>query len=104
MLNFFNLIHSKIPSEERPDAMSWSLRNHGRFDAKSFYHALSGQSDSTFPWKAVWRVKAPRRVAFFVWIAAWGKILTCDNLMRRGYTMAVGVACVEGDGKRGSIF
>uniref|UniRef100_A0A2N9IMC9 Reverse transcriptase domain-containing protein n=1 Tax=Fagus sylvatica TaxID=28930 RepID=A0A2N9IMC9_FAGSY len=45
-----------------PDAMSWSLHNHGRFDAKSFYHALSGQSDSTFPWKAVWRVKVPRRV------------------------------------------
>uniref|UniRef100_A0A2N9GD56 Reverse transcriptase domain-containing protein n=1 Tax=Fagus sylvatica TaxID=28930 RepID=A0A2N9GD56_FAGSY len=79
LLNFFHLIHSKIPREECPDAMSWSLHNHGRFEAKSFYHALSGQSDSTFPWKAVWKVKAPRRVAFFVWTAAWGKILTCDN-------------------------
>ncbi len=49
LLNFFILIHSKISRKERPDAMSWSLRNHGRFDAKSFYHALSGQSDSIFP-------------------------------------------------------
>ena len=49
LLNFFNLIHSKISRKERPDAMSWSLRNHGRFDAKSFYHALSGQSDLIFP-------------------------------------------------------
>ena len=48
LLNFFNLIHSKISRKERPDAMSWSLRNHGRFDAKSFYHALSGQSDLIF--------------------------------------------------------
>jgi hypothetical protein len=30
--------------------------------------------------KGIWGVKAPRRVAFFVWMAAWGKILTCDNL------------------------
>ena len=88
LLNFFNLIHSKIPREERPNAMSWTLQQHGRFDAKSFYHALSGQSASTFPWKAIWRVKAPKRVAFFVWTAAWGKILTCDNFIRRGYTMA----------------
>jgi hypothetical protein len=42
LLNFFNLIHSKIQREERPNAMSWTLQQHGRFDAKSFYHALSG--------------------------------------------------------------
>uniref|UniRef100_A0A2N9G0Y7 Uncharacterized protein n=1 Tax=Fagus sylvatica TaxID=28930 RepID=A0A2N9G0Y7_FAGSY len=88
LLNFFNLIHSKIPRKEHPDAMSWTLRQHERFDAKSFYHALSGQSAFTFPWNAVWRVKAPKWVVFFVWITALGKILTCDNLMRRGYTMA----------------
>ena len=33
-------------------------------------------------------VKAPRRVCFFIWIAAWGKILTCDNSMRKGYVLA----------------
>uniref|UniRef100_A0A2N9F7K2 Reverse transcriptase zinc-binding domain-containing protein n=1 Tax=Fagus sylvatica TaxID=28930 RepID=A0A2N9F7K2_FAGSY len=64
------------------------LRQHGVFDAKSFYHALDGRQVVPFPWKAIWRVKAPRRVSFFVWSAAWGKILTCDNLMRRGYSMA----------------
>jgi hypothetical protein len=40
-----------------------------------------------FPWKSVWRSKAPRRVCFFVWSAAWNKILTYDNLMGRGYTL-----------------
>ena len=34
-----------------------------------------------------WRSKAPRRFCFFVWSAAWNKILTYDNLMRRGYTL-----------------
>uniref|UniRef100_A0A2N9FZT4 Reverse transcriptase domain-containing protein n=1 Tax=Fagus sylvatica TaxID=28930 RepID=A0A2N9FZT4_FAGSY len=88
VLTFFNLIHSKIPRHEGPDVMKWSLRQHGRFGSKSFYQALIGQSNIHFPWKAIWRVKAPRRVAFFVWTVAWGKILTCDNLMRRGYSLA----------------
>jgi hypothetical protein len=35
------------------------------------------------PWKNIWRVKAPTRVAFFVWSAALGKILTHDNLRKR---------------------
>ena len=47
----------------------------------------------TFPWKSIWSVEAPRRVAFFVWAAAWGRILTCDNLMRRGYVI-VGWCCM----------
>jgi hypothetical protein len=68
--------------------MKWTLRQHGRFEVKSFYQALIGQSNTHFPWKTIWRVKAPRRVAFFVWTAAWGKILTCDNLMWRGYSLA----------------
>ena len=40
-----------------------------------------------FPWRGIWGVKAPQRVAFFVWCAAWGNILTCDNLMRQGYAL-----------------
>uniref|UniRef100_A0A2N9GQ21 Reverse transcriptase domain-containing protein n=1 Tax=Fagus sylvatica TaxID=28930 RepID=A0A2N9GQ21_FAGSY len=70
------------------DFNDWEMDEHGRFGSKSFYQAFIGQSNIQFPWKAIWRVKAPRRVAFFVWTAAWGKILTCDNLMRRGYSLA----------------
>ena len=36
-----------------------------------------------FPWKAIWRAKAPRRVSFFVWCVAWNEILTGDNLRLR---------------------
>ena len=31
--------------------------------------------------------QATKRVAFFVWTIAWGKILTCDYLMNRGITL-----------------
>ena len=46
-----------------------------------------------FPWKSIWWVKAPQRVAFFLWTAAWGQILTCDNLIKHGYVM-VGWCCI----------
>jgi hypothetical protein len=38
--------------------------------------------------RLIWGVKAPRRISFFTWTAARGKILTCDNLMRRGHVLA----------------
>ena len=93
VLAFFTFIHSKIPAGLNPDSMRWKLRQHGEFDVKSLYHALDVKIDIKFPWKAIWRAKVPRRVSFFVWSAAWGKILTCDNLMRRCYTM-VGWCCM----------
>lgn len=37
------------------------------------------------PWKGVWKVKALRRISFFVWTIAWDKILTGDNLRHRGF-------------------
>ena len=50
----------------------------------------------------MWGVKAPKRVSF-IWTGAFGKILTCDNLMRRGMFWAVGVACVRATGRRGHL-
>ena len=35
-------------------------------------------------WKSTWKVKAPTKVAFSVWLAALGKILTVYLLQRKG--------------------
>jgi hypothetical protein len=44
---------------------------------------LSTSAQAFAPWKSIWKVKAPSRVAFFVWTAMVGKILTLDNLHKR---------------------
>ena len=36
------------------------------FDIRSFYLAFRVSPMRVFPWKCVWRSKAPRRVCFFV--------------------------------------
>ena len=64
---------------------------HGDFTVCSFYEILYVSSPMSFPWKAIWRVKAPQTLgecSFFVWTAAWSKILTCDNLVKSSYSMA----------------
>ena len=38
--------------------------------------------------KQSWKVKVPKRLAFFMWIAAHSWILTLDNLMLRGLSLA----------------
>jgi hypothetical protein len=60
----------------------WNLSKRRSFEVKTFYKALACQEVVSFPWKGIWRVKTPKRVAFFVWTAALGKILTHNNLRR----------------------
>ena len=79
---------SILPRRERLDTMVWKLRTSGQFDVRSFYCAFQGPKRKKFPWLGIWGVKAPRPISFFIWTAARGKILTYDNLMRRGHVLA----------------
>ena len=65
------------------------LKKNGDFHICSYYNKLRGSYFVIIPWKDIWGVKAPRWVSFFVWIAAWGKILIGDNLRRRGSSIVV---------------
>ena len=51
----------------------------------SFYHKLRNSSSIVFPWKGIWKVKAPQCVSFFVWTVAWNRVLTGDYLWGRGF-------------------
>ena len=49
--------------------MRWKMTKKGDFDIRSFYSKLRDPLPIIFPWKGVWKVKAPRHVSFFVWMA-----------------------------------
>ena len=55
---------------------------HGHFN-----FSLSGENNFVFPRKEVWGSRVPLRTCFFAWEAVWGKILTVDILMKRGWQM-----------------
>jgi hypothetical protein len=75
----------------------WNISKRN-FEVKAFYKVLVCHEAVYFPWKGIWRVKAPKRVAFFVWTAALGKILAHDNLSRRGIVVVEWcVMCKHGE-------
>ena len=60
---------SNLPSIENGDRMRWKLTKNEDFDIRSFYNKLRSSLPIIFPWKGVWKVKAPRCASFFVWTA-----------------------------------
>jgi hypothetical protein len=86
VLSFFDRLYSILARHGEGDRLVWNPSKKGLFEVRSFYEELirkDGPSIPSFPWKNIWRVKAPTSVAFFVWLAALGKILTHDNLRKR---------------------
>ena len=82
-LNFLCMLGASTPPMDVGDRMRWKLKVNADFDIRSYYNKLRNSPSIVFPWKAIWKVKAPRRVSFFVWCVAWNKILTGDNLRLR---------------------
>jgi hypothetical protein len=77
----------------------WIPSSKGAFEVRSYYQVLSSHGPISFPWKGIWRTKAPPRVAFFAWTAARGKILTIDNLCRRGMIVVNRCYLCKSDGE-----
>ena len=82
--DFLRTLGSNLPSTENGDRMRWKLTKNGNFDVRSFYNKLRSPLPIIFPWKGVWKVKAPRRVSFFVWTVVWDRTFIGDNLRGRG--------------------
>ena len=84
MYTFFELLYSKLPRGEGDDHLTWKLTRSGVYDVCSYYNFLSDPPNASFPWKSIWCVKAPKRVYFSLCTTAWDRILTIDNLVKRG--------------------
>ena len=65
------------------DRMCWRGSSKEGFQVKNYYKQLLPSAGALVPWKRIWKTNAPPRVAFFVWVAALGSILTIDNLRRQ---------------------
>ncbi|RVW99798.1 putative mitochondrial protein [Vitis vinifera] len=66
------------------DLVSWKGGRNGQFGVKEAYRLLITPNDISFPKNYIWVDRVPTKVAFFVWKATWGKVLTLDRLQKRG--------------------
>ena len=97
--SLLQFIQTSIPWGDRRDTLWWRLKGDGKFDTRSYYHAIRDTPNSLFPWKGVWKPKIPKRVAFSLWTAAYDRTLTLDNLMLKGCPLAnqCCMCCCEGE-------
>ena len=88
MEQFMLKIQAFRVQRENEDKMVWTASRSGVFSVKSLYSTLELGGSALFPYVGIWRVYVPPKVAFFTWEASWGKILTLNQLQRRGYSLA----------------
>ncbi|RVW53259.1 hypothetical protein CK203_091640 [Vitis vinifera] len=70
------------------DRMMWKVTSNESFSVKSLYNDLSSRRAGLFPHGLIWNPSVPSKVSFFAWEAAWGKVLTMDQLKKRGWAVA----------------
>ena len=59
VVNLLHILESNIPSAENGDCMKWKLKKNWDFDICLLYIELQGPLSIVFPWKGIWKVKAP---------------------------------------------
>lgn len=59
----------------------------GRFSVKSAYKEFnhSNNQPSCLPWKLIWKVRIPLRVACFTWLVARKEVRTHESLWKKGF-------------------
>ena len=73
---------------EEEDRVFWTTSKCGAFSVKSLYAMLELGDFPLFPSGSIWRASVPPKLTFFAWEASWGKVLTLEQLQRRGYSLA----------------
>lgn len=64
--------------------VSWKIGSKGQFKVSELYSHL--RSHGVFPQKFMCKLKIPLKVKVFVWLTITNRILTKDNLLKRGWT------------------
>jgi hypothetical protein len=67
--SFLTLLYSMNPLPGVMDSMVWTPSSRHGFAVKSYYTMLTSTGSEEldpFPWKSIWKVKAPPGIAFFL--------------------------------------
>ena len=73
---------------DKEDRVRWLESKDDNFLVKSLYKVLDSNSSVCFPMKIIWNSCVKQKIIFFSWEASWGKVLTLDQIQKRGWVLA----------------
>ena len=88
MTRFLLILHDHNFRPTGVDKLSLKNATDKGFSVKNMYKGYDVSPALDFPHRLVWNPVAPPKTGVFAWEAAWGKVLTLDQLKRRGMTFA----------------
>ncbi|RVW48620.1 Transposon TX1 uncharacterized 149 kDa protein [Vitis vinifera] len=86
--SLLSILQGKRLNVGMEDRVVWNASKNETFSVKSLYNTLDSGGAVPFPWRIIWSPCVPTKVGFFAWEASWGKVLTQDQLKRRGWFLA----------------
>jgi hypothetical protein len=78
----------KITVTEGEDQLRWGQKDGGEFNLKEVQHYMAdpGQDDPVQHWDKLWNNPQWPKIKIFQWLILHNRILTWDNLRKRGFT------------------
>ena len=73
-----------ISLSEEDDQLLWKYESKGVYSSKSLYAIVNFRGIQPIYLPAVWDIKIPPRVQIFLWLLSQNKVMTTDNLRKRG--------------------
>ena len=77
------LVNKKIIPFQEDRLLLKESRTNG-FSVSLMFRKLRYSPPRDFPWRSIWNPIVPPKLGFFAWEASWGKVLTLDQLKRKG--------------------
>ena len=84
---FLLLLHNKKIRPFQEDRLLLKETLTSGFLVSLMYRKLRYTPPTDFPWQSIWNPIVPPKLGFFAWEVSWGKVLTLDQLKRRGISL-----------------
>ena len=88
MVRFLQTFHDQNFRPPGKDKLLLKEVKEKGFSIKIMYKGFDISPAYDFPYRLVWNPVVPPKIGVFAWEAAWGKVLTFDQLKCRGMTIA----------------
>lgn len=72
-------------NDQNEDAISWRWTDNGEYTTKSAYRIQFLGDSNKLNISPLWKARAEPKCRFFAWTLMLGKILTADNLQKKGW-------------------